>query len=72
MLISIPTGTSTIFGVFQAIIGLLAHCRRDSLALVNVEANTEFPNRAMDFQSPLAQGCDGSPRVQRNNAAPAS
>lgn len=39
MLISMPTGTSTILGVFQAIVGLLAHCGRDSLALVNAEAN---------------------------------
>ncbi len=29
MLISMPTGTSTIFGVFQAIVGLLAHYERD-------------------------------------------
>ena len=39
MLISMPTATSTILGVFQAIVGLLAHCGRDSLALVNAEAN---------------------------------
>ena len=50
MLISMPTGTSTIFGVFQAIIGLLAHCGRDSLALVDAKANTEVSNRAMEFK----------------------
>ena len=58
MLISMPTGTSTIFGVFQAIIGLLAHCGRDSLALVDPKANTEFSNRAMEFEDHAAQHCD--------------
>ena len=58
MLISMPTGTSTIFGVFQAIVGLLAHCGRDSRVPVNAEANTEFPNRAMEFRTDLATVCD--------------
>jgi hypothetical protein len=45
MLISMPTDTSTIFGVFQAITGLLLN-RDDFLPLVKV---IQFQNFASDY-----------------------
>ena len=72
MLISMPTGTSTILGVFQAIIGLLAHCGRDSIALVDHEANTEFPNRTKEFQNWWHKIVTLAAGVQRSNSADAS
>lgn len=43
MLISMPTGTSTIFGVFQAIVGLpTLLLMGNSSVLISVKANTEF------------------------------
>jgi hypothetical protein len=41
MLISMPTGTSTIFGVFQAILALLAH-RTNSALEDKVIGNEKF------------------------------
>lgn len=71
MLISMPTGTSTILGVFQAIIGLLAHYGRDSVALVNHEANTEFPNRTKEFQNGRHKIVTLAAGVRRSNSADA-
>ena len=45
-----PTGTSTILGVFQAIFGLLAHRGTGLCILVNSKGNMEFQNRAIEFQ----------------------
>lgn len=42
MLISMPTGTSTIFGVFQAIVGLLTLLLTGFWVHINTKANTEF------------------------------
>ncbi len=71
MLISMPTGTSTILGVFQAIIGLLAHYGRDSVALVDHEANTEFPNRTKEFQNWWHKIVTLAAGVRRSNSADA-
>ena len=70
MLISMPTGTSTIFGVFQAIVGLLAHYERD-LSSSSTGRLTWSSECAIEFQiggqnfvtSPLFE-CGASFRLQ--------
>jgi len=50
MLISMPTGTSTILGVFQAILVSLPISGTGFRILVNGKAIMEFPNRAIEFR----------------------
>jgi hypothetical protein len=63
MLISMPTGTSTIFGVFQAILALLQ--KRDELHLAyKVARNGKFASEIFvvnpaDFAAPQTQRQDG-------------
>ena len=66
MLISMPTGTSTILGVFQAILVSLPISGTGFCILVNAKANMEFPNHAIEFQIRAAQLCEEARcRVQR-------
>lgn len=48
MLISIPTGTSTILGVFHAIF-LISHFKTGLFVLIDDKANTELPARVIQF-----------------------
>jgi hypothetical protein len=50
MLISMPTGTSTIFGVFQAIVGLLAHYGRDSACPSTLRLTRSFKTVPWNFE----------------------
>jgi hypothetical protein len=69
MLISMPTGTSTILGVFQAILVSLPIRGTGFCILINGKANMEFPNRAIEFEMRAAQVCERARRrVQRTNA----
>ena len=58
MLISMPTGTSTILGVFQAILVSLPISWTGLCILVKGKANMEFPNPAIEFQPLAAQVCE--------------
>lgn len=63
MLISIPTGTSTIFGVFQAILLVSFPFQTGLCATADSEANTDFRGDVIHFSEPPAQVCDPPPIV---------
>lgn len=68
MLISIPTGTSTIFGVFQAILLVSFPFQTGLCATADSEANTDFRGGVIHFSEPPAQVCDRTPdSVRRTN-----
>jgi hypothetical protein len=51
MLISMPTGTSTIFGVFQAILALLANRTKSALAHKLIR-NENFASEIFSVKEP--------------------
>jgi len=63
MLISMPTGTSTIFGDFQAILALSLRNRTKPALPNKVIRNQKFASEIFNFQSDRAGSCCGAKRL---------
>jgi hypothetical protein len=68
MLISMPHGTSTIFGVFQAILALLANWDERPPSVVNYREMKSSPAKSSDLKPPHALlQCKGVQQEYRLN-----
>jgi hypothetical protein len=70
MLISMPTGTSTIFGVFQAILALSLRNRTNSALANKVVRNQKFASKIFIFQRYRPSACCDATNLVAEAAKP--